>query len=101
MTVVVTSNVLMRFRGFLASSMLEIAPGVYTAPKMTKGVRERVWKVINDWYNCEPTGSIVMTWSDSTLTSGQGVLTLGIPAKELYNYDGIFLVRSAGENNPL
>ena len=42
MTVVVTRNVAPRFRGFLASVMLEIAPGVYTAPEMSKGVRERV-----------------------------------------------------------
>ncbi|PKL42299.1 MAG: type I-E CRISPR-associated endoribonuclease Cas2 [Candidatus Riflebacteria bacterium HGW-Riflebacteria-1] len=93
MTVVVTSNVAARFRGFLASCMLEIAPGVYTSPKMTRGIRDRVWVVINDWFKNEPTGSIVMTWTDSTIASGQGVATLGLPAKELVNYDGIFLVR--------
>lgn len=32
MTVVVTRDVPDRFRGFLVSVMLEIAPGVYTAP---------------------------------------------------------------------
>lgn len=101
MTVVVTCNVVMRFRGFLASCMLEIAPGVYTAPKMSRGVRERIWNVLNDWFNNEPQGSIVMTWSDSSLACGQGILTLGLPAKELLAYDGLFLVRSAGEDNPL
>ena len=43
MTVIVTVNVDARYRGFLASAMLEIAPGVYTAPRMTSGIRERVW----------------------------------------------------------
>ncbi|MEO0813153.1 MAG: type I-E CRISPR-associated endoribonuclease Cas2e, partial [Myxococcota bacterium] len=38
MTVIVTRNVPMRFRGFLASCMLEIAPGVYTSPGMNRGV---------------------------------------------------------------
>ena len=41
MTVVVTVNVEARYRGFLASVMLEIAPGVYTSPNMTRGIRER------------------------------------------------------------
>ena len=50
MTVVVTVNVAARYRGFLASAMLEIAPGVYTAPRMTSGIRERVWAVLATWY---------------------------------------------------
>ena len=50
MTVIVTVNVDARYRGFLASAMLEIAPGVYTAPRMTSGIRERVWDVLADWY---------------------------------------------------
>ena len=35
--VIVTINVEGRYRGFLASAMLEIAPGVYTSPNMTSG----------------------------------------------------------------
>ena len=50
MTVVVTRDVAPRFRGFLASCMLEIGPGVYTAPRMNAGVRERVWAVMQEWY---------------------------------------------------
>ena len=42
MTVIVTRNVEPRYRGFLASAMLEIAPGVYVAPDLSSGVRERV-----------------------------------------------------------
>ena len=44
MTVVVTVNVESRYRGFLASVMLEIAPGVYTGPRMT-----RVCSHYEDW----------------------------------------------------
>ena len=46
MTVVVTVNVEPRYRGFLASAMLEIAPGVYTGPNMTGGIRDRIWEVL-------------------------------------------------------
>src|SRR5271166_2557028 len=55
MTVVVTRNVAPRFRGFLASVMLEIAPGVYTAPRMTKAVRERVWAALGEWFDAGAT----------------------------------------------
>jgi CRISPR-associated protein Cas2 len=106
MTVVVTRNVRPRFRGFLASVMCEIAPGVYTAPRMTKGVRERVWGVLEGWWAHGEDALIVMTWPDSTLPGGQEVRVLGLttpevhgesarPAKrELVQHDGVYLVRT-------
>ena len=45
MTVVVTTALPDRFRGFLASCMCEVAPGVFTSPNMSDGVRQRVWGV--------------------------------------------------------
>ena len=44
--------------------MLEIAPGVYTAPRMTTCVRERLWTVLAEWLRQLGGGSIVMTWRD-------------------------------------
>ena len=64
MTVIATRNVEDRYRGFLASCMLEIAPGVYTGPRMTSGVRERVWRVLSEWHAALRQGAIVMTWSE-------------------------------------
>jgi CRISPR-associated protein Cas2 len=93
MTVVVTRNVAARFRGFLASCMLEIAPGVYTAPHLTRGVRERVWNVCCDWFGEINEGSIVMTWRDESLPGSQGILTLGTPPKELCDHEGVVLAR--------
>ncbi len=93
MTVVVTRDVPARFRGFLASCMLEIAPGVYTSPGMTRAVRERVWGVLLDWHSHECTGSVVMTWPDASAPGEQAVLLLGEPPKELYEVDGLVLVR--------
>lgn len=96
MTVVVTRDVPGRFRGFLASAMLEIAPGVYTSPRMTKAVRERVWAVLEGWFHASGIdGAIVMTWRDTDHASGQAVRTLGVPAKELVELDGMHLVRRA------
>ena len=98
MVVVVTRDVAAIFRGFLASCMLEIAPGVYSAPRMTRGIRERVWNVLSNWFEETGGSSIVMTWNDATQPGGQGILTLGCPSKTMVEYDGIHLVVKK-ENN--
>lgn len=93
MTLAVTRNVSARMRGFLASSMLELAPGVYSAPRMSAAVRERVWAVLSDWFRAEQDASIVMVWADSSIPGGQNVRTLGLPPVELIELDGIVLTR--------
>ena len=93
MTVVVTRNLPGRFRGFLASCMCEVAPGVYTAPRMSAGVRERIWSVLADWYRPQPDHALLMTWVDSKLPGGQAFRTLGVPKKDLADLHGIFLAR--------
>lgn len=93
MTVVVTRDVASRFRGFLASCMLEIAPGVYTAPRMNRRVRDQVWSVLREWYSELGGGSIVMTWKASQSECGQRVRTLGTPPIELCDFDGVILAR--------
>jgi CRISPR-associated protein Cas2 len=101
MTVVVTRNVAPRYRGFLTSVMLEIAPGVYTGPRMNRAVRDRIWKVLTAWFeasatigqNAEDGASVVMTWRDREVECGQAILTLGVPAKMLVEADGILIVK--------
>ncbi len=93
MTVIVTVNVESRYRGFLASAMLEIAPGVYTSPNMTSGIRDRIWEVLTDWYSQLGQGSIVMTWRDPSSVSGQEIRTLGEAPKEIVDADGVYLVK--------
>lgn len=93
MTVVVTVNVGGRYRGFLASAMLEIAPGVYTSPQMTTGIRERIWDVVSRWYYELGTGSIVMTWRDPAAVGEQRIRTLGEAPKEIVDADGVYLVK--------
>lgn len=101
MTIVVTNNVAPRFRGYLASVMLEIAPGVYTGPRMSSAVRKRVWAVIEDWYNTIHSGatatdtnaSIIMTWRDREAVGGQSIHSVGVPQKTLVDADGVLLVK--------
>jgi CRISPR-associated protein Cas2 len=92
---IVTNDVADRFRGFLASVMLEIAPTVYISPRMTAGVRLRAWEVLSKWHHAEPGGSIVMVWRDVNETGGVGIATLGTPLRELIEVDGLWLARRA------
>ena len=93
MTVIVTRNVEARYRGFLASTMLEVAPGVYVSPSLSKGVRERVWSVLTKWYAHLGNGAIALIFADSTATGGLRLDCLGDPPKEIWDGDGVLLVR--------
>lgn len=95
MTVVVTRNASPRVRGFLASVMLELAPGVYSAPRISPAVRERVWSVLEAWFRSEPEASIVMLWQEHGVPCGQAVRTLGSPPIELVLQDGLVLAKRA------
>src|SRR5262249_15637905 len=90
--IVVTRDVEMRYRGFLGSVMLELAPSVYAGPRMSKGVRERVWDVVSEWHGQLRAGSIVMAWRESGAPGGLHVLTLGEPPKVLVEHEGSLLV---------
>jgi CRISPR-associated protein Cas2 len=91
MVVVITRDVEPRYRGFLGSAMLELAPGVYAHPRMSAGVRQRVFAVLEEWHAALGRGSIVMTWADSTAHGGLGLATLGEPPKRIVPYDGTLL----------
>lgn len=93
LVVIVTRDVPNRFRGFLASVMLEVAPTVYLSPRMNPGVRRRTWEALTDWYTAEPQGSVVMVWRDANETGGVGIKNLGEPSRELVDVDGLWLVK--------
>lgn len=93
LVVVVTRDVADRYRGFLSSTMLEIAPTVYIAPRMNTGVRLRIWNALSKWYESEPSGSIVMVWRDINETGSVGIANLGTPPRELVDIDGLWLTK--------
>ena len=74
MAVVITRDVEARYRGFLASVMLELAPGVYAHPRISAGVRAGIWSVLSDWHGQLRRGSIVLTWGESAANGGLGML---------------------------
>lgn len=91
--IVVTRDVEMRYRGFLGSVMLELAPGVYAGPRLSKGVRERIWDVLSEWHSQMQAGSIVMAWRETGAPGALAVLCLGEPPKDLVEHEGTLLVR--------
>ena len=93
LTVIVTRDVEARYRGFLTSVMLEIAPSVYVSPRMSAGVRARVWSVLSDWWQTLGRGALVMVWRDIKAPGGLQIETLGDPPKEIVDADGILLVK--------
>lgn len=95
MTVAVTRNVSPRIRGFLASTMLELGPGVYSAPRLSKAVRERMWKVLNDWFMVEQDASIVLIWADTNQPGGQSVRVLGLPPVKFVDLGGLLVTHKA------
>ena len=98
---IVVRDVADRFHGFLASVMLEVAPNVFVAPRMNKGVRQRTWKIVSDWYGQEPRGSVVMVWRDFNEVGGIGLAHLGTPSRELVEMDGMWLTRRSKSANVL
>jgi len=91
MLVVVTRNVPLRCRGFLASCLLEVAPGTYVSPKVNSAVRERLWNTLNGWWEDNENSGLAMIWNDHTQSSGISINVLGSPPNELVEYDGLFL----------
>ena len=90
-TLIVTNNVPDRFRGFLSSCMLALASGVYISPSMNFSVRERVWNVLEKLFLEVQDGSIVAIWADKQTPSGLGLAFLGIPPRNIIDYDGVML----------
>lgn len=93
LTMIVTRDVEMRYRGFLTSVMLEVAPGVYVSPDMSAAVRDRVWNVMTDWWHALGRGSLTIIWRDTKAVGNLRIATLGEPVKTIVDADGVLLVK--------
>ncbi len=102
MTIIVTRNTPERFGGFLASCMLEIAPGTYLSPNLTRSVAQRIWDVLEGWGELLPeNGGVLMLWNNRVAPSGIEIKTLGWGKKEMFDYEGVWfsIDKLTGENN--
>ena len=101
LTVVVTRNVESRYRGFLASALLEVSPGVYVSPNLSKGVRERILSVLTRWHDSLGRGTIVMIYRDTSVSGHLQLRHIGHPPKQIWDADGILLVREILPDAPI
>lgn len=93
LTVLITRDVDDRYRGFLASAMLELAPGVYASPSLGTKAREKIWSVVSDWHAQLQRGSLVLIYPDRQADGGLSVCHLGTPPREAIRLDGVMLTR--------
>jgi CRISPR-associated protein Cas2 len=93
LTMIVTRDVEMRYRGFLTSVMLEVSPGVYVASDMSAAVRGRVWQVMSEWWHNLGNGSLTLVWRDTGSPGKLRIETLGQPPKTIVDADGVLLVK--------
>lgn len=89
LTVLVTRDVEDRYRGFLSSVMLEVAPGVYCSPHLSARARDRVWSVVTDWHRQLGRGSLVLIHDDRASDGGMSVRQLGTPPVTAVKHEGV------------
>jgi CRISPR-associated protein Cas2 len=92
-TIFVTRNVRDRFRGFLASCTSEVAAGVYVGFGLNAGLRDRIWGVLESWWQLGDDASVVMVWPEASAPGGMGIKTLGTPAIDLVEVGDLVLTR--------
>lgn len=91
LTVLITRDVADRFRGFLSSAMLELAPGVYASPGLTARARDKIWAVVSDWHAQLGGGSLTLIYPDRQADGGLSVRSLGAPPRTPVRIDGVLL----------
>jgi CRISPR-associated protein Cas2 len=84
MTVVITCNSPPRVRGFLASLLLEISPGVYAHPRLNPAVRKRVWRVMRDWFRPGRNESVTLVLPTAAMNPACGWRYWGIRPGSLW-----------------
>ena len=82
-----------RFHGFLRSVMLNLHPGVYVSADLDAGSRERIWRVLEGWWQADGRGTIMMLWRDKAKPASVDFRTLGAPRRDIVEYDGHWALR--------
>ncbi len=101
LTVLITRDVEDRYRGFLSSTMLELAPGVYASPNLSTRAREKIWSVVSDWHAHLGHGSLTLVYPDRQADGGLAVRSVGTPVRTAVRLDGILLTTRVNPDLPI
>lgn len=92
LTVVISRDVEDRYRGYLASAMLEASAGVYVSDRLTARARDTLWDTLARWHTQLGRGSLQMLYADAKADGGIGLRSLGTPARQAVRLDGLLLM---------
>lgn len=88
MIVICLSDTADRFHGFLRSVMLNVHPGVFVSMDLDAGSRDRVWRILEEWWHQDPRGMAVMILRDKTKPMEMDFRVLGSVKRDIVEYDG-------------
>lgn len=92
LTVLITRDVEDRYRGYLASAMLEASAGVYVSDRLSPRARDTVWSTVERWHAQLGRGSLQMIYADAKSEGGIAVRSLGTPSRQPVRLDGLMLM---------
>lgn len=92
MTVLITTNVEDRYRGFIRSCMPEIDAGLYASNSLSSRARDRLWEILLDWHRTLQNGSLVLIYLDKKAPSGLQIKSVGVQNDKYVDLDGILVV---------
>ncbi|CCG07921.1 type I-E CRISPR-associated endoribonuclease Cas2e [Pararhodospirillum photometricum] len=98
MILICASNTVDRVHGFLRSCMLNPHPGVYVSVTLDAGSRERVWTILEGWWNAEPQGTLLMMYKAKEKPMGLDFRSLGVPKRTVVERDGIYMLITKTKN---
>jgi CRISPR-associated protein Cas2 len=73
--------------------MLNVHPGVFLSMDLDAGTRQRVFRTIEEWWNAEPRGSIVLIWKNPAEPFSIQIINIGEPKRDVVEYDGVWSIR--------
>lgn len=98
MVVICLNGVADRCHGYLRSIMLNVHTGVYVSMDLDAGSRDRVWAVLEDWWQWEPRGQAVMIYRDKSKPMEIDFRILGGTKRPMVEYEEQYaLLRSGTE----
>lgn len=99
MVVICLNAVADRFHGYLRSIMLNVHPGVFLAMDLDAGTRRRVFETVEEWWNADPRGSLVLIWKNPAEPSAIEIKNLGEAKRDIIEYEGVLGVRWKNEDD--
>lgn len=87
MIVICLSATAERFHGFLRSAMLNVHPGVYVSMDLDAGSRDRIWRILEIWWQGDPRGQAIMIYRDKSKPMEIDFRCLGAPKRDIVDYD--------------